>query len=54
VEKDPAKLQRLADELAEALYERDNEPAAKSARNVLSNPFDIIKGRCNSGSNTTL
>ena len=31
VEKDPAKLERLADELAEALYERDKARAAKSA-----------------------
>jgi hypothetical protein len=31
VEKDPAKLQRLAEELAEALYERDKARAAKSA-----------------------
>jgi hypothetical protein len=30
-ETDPAKLQRLADELAEALYERDKARAAKSA-----------------------
>jgi hypothetical protein len=31
VEKDPAKLERLADELAEALYERDKERVPKSA-----------------------
>jgi hypothetical protein len=31
VEKDPAKLERLADELAEALYERDELQRVKSA-----------------------
>jgi hypothetical protein len=31
VEKDPAKLERLADELAEALYERDELQRMKSA-----------------------